>query len=509
MRSSPLHANAFLTLFVVQMLAVHPPPRILAYLYPHSPMEKILIVEDELIVARDIRTTLERAGYKVSGVVRTAEKALSSIEGSRPTLVLVDIFLKGALTGIDLATWLDKESIPFIYVSANSDQPVLEAAKTTNPYGFVVKPFREKDLLVAVDIARYRYENHKRMAPSPAPSTSHEDPALSLSRTGRASIRTPEGLIGKSAPMLHIFRRIQQVAPYDTSVLLLGESGTGKEGVANAIFRASSRSAKPFIKINCAAIPPGLMESELFGYEKGAFTGAMDRKTGKFELANGGTILLDEVGEMPLDMQAKLLRVLQEKEIQRIGSSTSIKIDVRIIAATSRHLEKEVGEGRFRLDLYYRLLVFPISLPPLRERKEDIPLLVSYFLEYYSPRTGRNISSLGANMMTKLMDYSWPGNVRELQHLIERSMLLATGSAIDEIELPEEQDTASKEPIHTSTAPPKTLEEMERGHILEVLRQCNFRITGKGGAAEILKLSPGTLHAKLKKLGITKTYKAP
>jgi DNA-binding NtrC family response regulator len=469
-------------------------------------MEKILIVEDELIVARDIRVTLERAGYKVSGVARTAEKALSFIEGSRPTLVVVDIFLKGALTGIDLATRLDKEGIPFIYVSANSNQPVLEAAKTTNPYGFVVKPFREKDLLVAVDIARYRYDNNKQMNPGPAPAPMPSTAPAGVSRTASAA-PAPEGLIGKSAAMLQVFQRIQQVAPYETSVLLLGESGTGKEGAASAIFRASTRSTRPFIKLNCAAIPSDLIEAELFGYEKGAFTGALDRKAGKFELAAGGTLLLDEVGEIPIDMQAKLLRVLQEKEIQRIGSSVSIRTDVRIIAATSRNLEKEVGEGKFRLDLYYRLLVFPISLPPLRDRKEDIPLLVHHFLKYYSARTGKKVFTVRANIMQKLIDYNWPGNVRELQHLIERSMLLAAGDTIDEIELPEDHAPVTA----TGTipaAPPRTLEEMERAHILDVLRQCNFKITGKGGAAGILNLSPGTLHGKLKKLGITKTYKA-
>jgi transcriptional regulator with GAF, ATPase, and Fis domain len=306
--------------------------------------------------------------------------------------------------------------------------------------------------------------------------------------------------------MLHVFNRIQQVAPYDTSVLLLGESGTGKEGVANAIFKASGRGTKPFIKINCAAVPPDLMEAELFGYEKGAFTGALERKAGKFELAAGGTLLLDEVGEMPIDMQAKLLRVLQEKEIQRIGSSTSIRTDVRIIAATSRNLEKEVGEGKFRLDLYYRLLVFPISLPPLRDRKEDIPLLIDHFIKFYSSRTGKKVSTVSAGVIQKLLGYSWPGNVRELQHLVERSVLLTIGDTIDEMELPE--NPISKKPSAADTSPPKTLEEMERAHILDVLRQCNFRITGKGGAAEILNLAPATLHNKLKKLGITKTYKA-
>ncbi|MES1250387.1 MAG: sigma-54 dependent transcriptional regulator, partial [Chitinophaga rupis] len=459
------------------------------------------IVEDELIVARDIRKTLERNGYKVAGVARSAELALSMIEEERPLFVLVDIFLKGDRTGIDLAAQLNRLAIPFIYVSANSNQPVLEAAKKTNPYGFIVKPFREKDLLVTLEIARYRHEQNQQLQAALAaarsstaasssmataaassfssipatPSTSSPasiPAAASGAASSPASISTPSStpasssgasspvasvssvspsrtalypqqgrasfcnnIIGNSAAMLRVFNLIEQVAPFDTSVLLLGESGTGKEGVAECIFRQSRRSTKPVIKINCAAVPAGLMEAELFGYEKGAFTGASDRRAGKFELAHTGTMLLDEIGEMPLEMQVKLLRVLQEKEIQRIGSSTTIKTDVRVIAATSRNLEKEVAEGRFRLDLYYRLQVFPITLPPLRQRKEDIPLLLDHFIRVYAGKTGKPVQGAKDSVINSLVEYSWPGNVRELQHLVERSVLLASGNLIQEMPL--------------------------------------------------------------------------
>jgi DNA-binding NtrC family response regulator len=473
-------------------------------------MEKIVIVEDELIVARDLRKTLERNGYRIAGVATSVDKALLLIKETEPWLVLVDIFLKGNLTGIDLATQLNKLEIPFIYISANSNQAVLEAAKTTNPYGFIVKPFREKDLLVTIDIARYRYENNKLLNKDTIKPMEIVERPVGAVRIKTTSLILKkgssfcEGIIGKSAPMLHIFKLIQQVAASDTSVLLLGESGTGKEGVARCIFQQSKRSNKPFIKINCAAIPSALMEAELFGYEKGAFTGATDRKAGKFESANGGTMLLDEIGEMPVDMQVKLLRVLQEKEIQRIGSSNTIKIDVRIIAATSKNLEKEVAEGRFRLDLYYRLHVFPIALPALRDRKEDIPELVSHFICLLSIKAGKVVTNIAHSELQKMMNYHWPGNVRELEHLLERSVLMTDGNTIDKIPLPENDKrtlalTANELPINS-------LEQNERDHILTVLKKTNGRVQGAGGAAELLGIPPTTLHSKIKKFGIKKGH---
>jgi DNA-binding NtrC family response regulator len=455
-------------------------------------MEKILIVEDDLLVAKDIRKTLEKAGYKVLAVARTTEKALSFIDELNPTLVLVDIFLKGDVTGIELAAALNTKDIPFIYISANSNRQVMEVAKTTNPYGFVVKPFREKDLLVALDIARYRFENNRQISTTVL-QTIPQRPASPIGNSC-------EGIIGKSAAMMQVFNLVNQVSSFETSVLLLGESGTGKEGIANCIVSQSTRSKQPFIKLNCAAIPAELMEAELFGYDKGAFTGAYERKTGKFEQANGGTMLLDEIGEMPLDMQTKLLRVIQEKEVQRLGSNTTVKVDVRIIAATSKNLEKEVADGKFRLDLYYRLLVFPITLPALRERKDDIPLLVHHFIRYHANNTGKTVTNIDDIVMQRLCNYSWPGNVRELQHLIERAVLLTNTDTIADISLPvHEEDKKTNSSL-------KTLDEIEKAHIISVLQYCKFRIAGKNGAAELLNLSPSSLNTKIKKLGIVISY---
>ena len=466
-------------------------------------MQKILIVEDELIVARDIRKTLERNGYKVAGVAGSVEKALVLIKETAPWLVLIDIILKGTLTGIDLATQLNKDGIAFIYLSANSNQPTLEAAKITNPYGFIVKPFREKDLIVTIDIAKYRYENSRQLNEHKTSGTINHEKLNEGASNVKLSAPFYNDIIGQSAAMINVFNLIQQVAGFDTSILLLGESGTGKEGVARCIFEQSKRNKKPFIKINCSAIPNNLMEAEFFGYEKGAFTGANERKAGKFELASGGTMLLDEIGEMPVDMQVKLLRVLQEKEIQRLGSTVTIRVDVRIIAATSRNLEKEVAEGRFRLDLYYRLYVFPIMLPPLRERKEDIPLLAAYFVKKIASISGKYISGISNAGMENLMAYSWPGNVRELEHAIERSILVTKGNIINEILLP--SAIPGKKTIVNESDITQSLEENEREFIIATLKKTNGKIRGPGGAAELLKIPPTTLHSKMKKLGIIKT----
>jgi transcriptional regulator with GAF, ATPase, and Fis domain len=283
-----------------------------------------------------------------------------------------------------------------------------------------------------------------------------------------------------------------------------GESGTGKERIADCIHRLSPRKDEPIVKVNCATLPVNLIESELFGHEKGAFTGAIDKRTGKFELAHKGTIFLDEIGEMPLETQVKLLRVLQEKEIERVGGKAPIKVNVRIIAATNRNLEKEVAEGRFRLDLYYRLNVFPIQLPPLRERKDDIVLLAQYFLQHYANKNGKVITAIEDAALANLLNYSWPGNIRELENLIERSVLLTKGTTIDNIPLPVAKKQAGSSPGGERLT--KTIQENEREHILSVLQQCGGRIRGKGGAAEILGIPPTTLASKMIKLGIKRYH---
>ena len=565
--------------------------------------KKVLIVEDQFVEANDLRLMLTKAGYEVSGIARSVPIALEMIKSEKPGLVLLDIFLKGKLTGIDLARQLKQDNIAFIYLSANSNEEILSAAKTTEPYGFIVKPFREKDLLVTLEIARYRHEHSKESRyrreaeviqqletivatnidwkekllhigkiiqqeiPFDYLSVDFDDPAkmddtaISFLRIGfeeyqmigikelsmitgvsrgdlikiisvsgkekspaffnneefeKITQRIPlkqlasetflmksllsyplmlengerlsfffysrrpdtyntehiallyrlqptlvknmnrnsgieklskqseplpfdnklssvpefEGMIGSSHLLLNVFDLIIQVAPFDTAVLVLGESGTGKEKIAECIHNLSSRKRKPLVKVNCATLPATLIESELFGHEKGSFTGATDKRTGKFEQANGGTIFLDEIGEMPVDLQVKLLRVLQEKEIEPIGSRSPVKINVRVIAATNRNLEKEVGEGRFRLDLYYRLNVFPITLPPLRERLEDIPELVQHFINIYNRKSGKKVTWVSERILESMMTYNWPGNIRELENIIERGVLLSKGTTI-------------------------------------------------------------------------------
>ncbi|MET0299765.1 MAG: sigma 54-interacting transcriptional regulator, partial [Flavitalea sp.] len=308
---------------------------------------------------------------------------------------------------------------------------------------------------------------------------------------------------GSSPEIKKVLRLIDTVSESDSTVLILGETGTGKELVARAIHNGSPRKNKLMVKVNCAALPSNLIESELFGHERGSFTGAHDRRIGKFELAHGGTLFLDEVGELPLEMQAKLLRVLQEKEIERIGGKTTIRVNVRIIAATNRDLEKELEAGRFRSDLFYRLNIFPISVPPLRARSEDIPQLTNYFISKFAKKVGKNLQATTNNVMLELKRYSWPGNVRELEHLIERSVLLETGEVIRQVHLPTPKNAVRED---ESIFRLITIDENERQHIFDILTYCNGRITGAGGAAEILNIPPSTLHSKMKRLGIVRKH---
>src|ERR1700730_401307 len=474
--------------------------------------EKILIVEDELVIAEDIRLTIEQAGYEFCGIAPSVNHALELMKKQKPCLVLVDIFLKGNLSGIDLAFELNEKDIPFVYLSANYDREMMEIAKRTQPYGFVVKPIRKKDLLIALDIAYYRWEQKSQLKLQSTKTSidkkgNHYPDKNYFFEAGNKTLdqkdKVFEGIVGKTSRMQNIFDSIGLVAPFDTSVLILGESGTGKEGIANAIHNLSQRRDKEFVKVNCSSLPHNLIESELFGHEKGAFTGAIEKRIGKFEKATGGTIFLDEIGDMPADMQVKLLRVLQEKEFERIGSNTTLKIDVRILAATNRDLEMEIEEGRFRLDLFYRLHVLPINLPPLRERKEDIPLLAAHFIKIFSEKARKSISGISDPQMKKLMEYSWPGNIRELQNLLERTILLAKHNFIDEIWLPEVKHKNNLQEFFSKI---KTIDEMQRDHILSVLKHCNERISGPGGAAELLNLPPSTLTARIKKLAIQRKH---
>ena len=307
-------------------------------------------------------------------------------------------------------------------------------------------------------------------------------------------------IIGRSNALSYVFLRVEQVAPLNATVLLTGETGTGKGEVARAIHSSSARKGRPMITINCASLPANLIESELFGRERGAFTGADVRQIGRFELADGGTIFLDEIGEMPLELQSKLLRVIQDGEFERLGSPRTIKIDVRIIAASNRNLEEEIRNGRFREDLFYRLNVFPITIPPLRQRKEDIPLLVNHFVAKFNKKIGKKIETVSKETLNALQEYRWPGNVRELESVIERAVITSQGTALQVLD---RFDTFRKteEPAGQDV---KALAELEHDHILQVLLKTGWRINGKNGAAVILGLNPSTLRARMQKYGIVR-----
>jgi len=311
-----------------------------------------------------------------------------------------------------------------------------------------------------------------------------------------------EEIIGESPALGRVLKQIETVAPTDSTVLIQGETGTGKELIARAIHNLSGRRERTFVKMNCAAIPTGLLESELFGHEKGAFTGAIAQRVGRFELADGGTLFLDEVGDIPLDMQAKLLRVLQEQEFERLGSTKTVRVNVRLIAATNADLAQMVAQKQFRMDLYYRLDIFPIRVPPLRERAEDIPLLVRHFTQKYARHMSRQIKTIPTEAMDALCQYPWPGNLRELKNVIERTVILSPGP---DLHMPLSE---LKRLTGNRTNGAQTLESIEREHILRVLRETNWMVGGRSGAATRLGMQRSTLQSRMKKLGITRPSRA-
>ncbi len=448
--------------------------------------KKILIVEDEFLIANDIRGIVMKLGYAVMGVAKSSVEALWAIKDEKPDIVLLDINIMGDTNGIELAHILNKKhQIKYLFITSYSDYSTVEEMKSTNPHGYILKPFDERDIRVALQIAlsnaKVNTENKKNN--QKLKNTTSKNP-----------------IIGKSLALMEILKKVNLVAPTDVDVLLYGETGTGKEVVMNAIHANSHNASKILVKVNCAALPSELIESVLFGHEKGSFTGAIEKRIGKFEQAHGGTIFLDEIGELPLTSQSKLLRCLQEKEIETIGSSIQKKINVRVIAATNKDLSKAVKEGTFRADLYFRLSTFPIHIAPLRERKKDILPLAKYFIENAAKRFNSTVYLLSKASEETLLRHSWPGNIRELQHVIDRSMLLNNGDTL-EIRL----DKADVLDINTSREfSLKSLEDTEREQIIETLKYCNGKVRGADGAAAILKLHPNTLDFKIKKLGIKK-----
>jgi len=439
----------------------------------------LLIVDDEAVVRGSLAKWFEEEGY-TTDTAASAKEALVKLPRQRWDLALVDIKMPG-MDGLELQRKL-REINPGIIVIVMTGYASVETAVQAlkdGAYDYIMKPFDPDDLGRVVRKAL----EHRRV----------QDENLRLRE--RLEEAQAVEMVGQSRPMQKVLEMIRTVAPTDTTVLVRGENGTGKELVARAIHNLSPRRFMPMVVIHCGALTETLLESELFGHEKGAFTGAQYRKKGKLEVAEGGTVFLDGVADISLKMQTDLLRALQEKEITRVGGTQTIKVDFRAVAATSRDLEALVKAGTFRPDLYYRLNVFAIELPPLRERKEDIPLLVDYFIRKFAKAMNRRFSSISKPAMDVLLNYNWPGNVRELENAVERAMVIGREPEIQ----------ASDFPLQLSASPsPKTdqsLEDVERAHILHVLESCGWNQTR---AARILKIDRVTLYNKIKKYGFRK-----
>ncbi|WP_299762532.1 sigma-54 dependent transcriptional regulator [uncultured Dokdonia sp.] len=459
-------------------------------------MGKILIVEDEFIIAQDLRRIVSGLGHAVMGMAKSADEAMKKIANEPPDLVLLDIHIIGDLRGTELAVKIREEfGLPFIYVTSYSDSGTLSEMTRTNPLGYILKPFDERDIRVALDLGFRKIDTDN----TPLPTKTSEGKATA-NNSGISTVYIPD-IIGESDAIAKTLKQVQQVAFTDITVLIQGETGTGKELIMEALHKSSPRKKKSLVKVNCAALPSDLIESVLFGHEKGSFTGATEKRIGKFEQANGGTLFLDEIGELPLNSQSKLLRCIQEKEIETVGGIISKKIDVRIIAATNRNLEEEVEKGTFRADLFFRLSIFPISVPPLRERGKDIELLANYFMNRFSKEINRPCPELDKETLRGIMQHEWPGNVRELQHFIERGILLAE----DDILFNSLDNNDAKGPDNLQKEfELKSLQDVEREQIIQTLKYCKGKVRGKGGAAEILKLHPSTLDFRIKKLDIKK-----
>jgi len=441
---------------------------------------KLLIVDDELSVRDSLGKWFREEGYEI-GTAESASEALTRMAENKWDLALLDIKMRGT-DGIELQRRLhelDPDLIVIIMTGYASVETAVTALKN-GAYDYVSKPLDPDEIahLVKKALAHRRAEK--------------ENARL---REAVAQATCPGDLVGQSAAMRKVFQAIETVGPTDANVLITGESGTGKELVVRAIHAASLRRFHPLVVIHCGALTETLLESELFGHEKGAFTGAQYRKKGKFEVAEGGTVFLDEIGDISLKTQTDLLRVLQEHEITRVGGNQIIKVDFRCVAATNKNLESMIEEGTFRPDLYYRLNVFHLDLPPLRDRREDIPLLVEHFVRKFSLAMNKNMTRIAASALSQLQQQPWPGNVRELENAVERAMVVA-----QEPEL-REQDFIFKSQIASAPAG-KSLDEIERAHILHVLEECGGN---QSRAAEVLGIDRVTLHHKLKRYGWSRT----
>ena len=444
----------------------------------------VCVVDDDASIREGVGSLVRSAGLRAE-TFATAEEFLASPRAGGPGCLVLDVELPG-LSGLDLQHQLAESNvqIPIIFLTGRGDIPMTVRAIKTGAVEFLTKPVDDEDLLDAI---------RQGIASCHAPQRLRRN-------IGRQSC---EGIIGGSPVLKAVLKRVELVAPTDSTVLILGETGTGKELIARAIHQRSERSSRSFVAVNCAAIPRDLIASELFGHEKGAFTGAIQRRLGRFELAEGGTIFLDEVGELPAVTQVALLRVLQEHEFERLGATGSIHTDVRLIAATNRDLQAAVAAGDFRGDLFYRLNVFPIAIPPLRERREDIPVLVEHFIDRYAKELGKDIRGINKKTLDLLQSYPWPGNIRELQNVIQRSVIVCEPEnfSVDESWL-------SRQPLATEPKSQSDLSQkfaaQEKEMIEAALRQSEGQVFGPSGAAAKLGMPRSTLESKIRSLRINK-----
>ncbi|HLS56836.1 MAG TPA: sigma-54 dependent transcriptional regulator [Zeimonas sp.] len=469
----------------------------------------VLIVDDEPWNVDLLEQELGAAGYRTV-VASGGEQAIVVAADAQPDLVLLDVMMTG-IDGYETCRRLKAgdatRAIPVIFLTALKETFEKTRAFAAGAVDYVTKPFETEELLarVGVHIAlRREIEAHRR---------SKATIRLMVEDT-RAD---DDAMIGDSSAMRRVREQLAQVAVTDSTVLIQGETGTGKELVARAIHARSTRRDRPLIRLNCAALPRELVESELFGHEKGAFTGAIQQRRGRFELADGGTLFLDEVSDLPADAQAKLLRVLQEREFERLGGTRTLHVDVRVIAATNRDLHAEVVAGRFRADLYFRLNVFPIALPPLRERRDDVPRLLAHFAQRTARKLGRRFDGIAPAFVERARACDWPGNIRELENLVERALILSNGGPLDGSELlvpVADASDATADPTALAApfagpvcVPPgrDTLEDVERAHIRDVLERTRWRIEGELGAARALGLNPSTLRGRMRKLDIRRS----
>jgi DNA-binding NtrC family response regulator len=474
-------------------------------------------LKKKILYVDDVETNLElfRLSFQDYYEVITAdsgEKGLETLKDIPVEVIISDQVMPG-LTGLEFIEKINREypKIVCIILTAYPQVDIImNAINQGGVYRFLSKPWNKDEIINTIENAfeafNLRKQNKELINNL---KESNEELRKLKEQTEEENIYLKEEIklnnnfeeiVTQSPKFKKLLNQIENVALTDASVLIQGETGTGKELVARAIHGLSSRKGKPLIKLNCAAIPETLIETELFGHEKGAFTGAIQHKKGRFELADKGTLFLDEIGELPALLQPKLLRVLQEGEFEKIGGTKTIKVNVRIISATNSDLEKDVKDGTFRNDLFYRLNVFPIQIPPLRERKKDVPLLVQHFIKKFNKKNNKQISSVSKDSLDTLSNYAWPGNVRELENVIERGVIISTNKNLKiDFFIPQNNQSAHN-------VEPFSLNEVEKLHIIKVLEHTEWKISGKNGAAEILKIKPTTLHMRMQKLGIKKKY---